>query len=88
MITINDLINDGYAHWNEPERLARIGAELESRSRLTQARVFLDRAIALDPMNPEPYATLHLRISVRPEICPSKAKTPWSMASKPPTPTF
>lgn len=58
MITINDLINDGYAHWNEPERLARIGAELESRSRLTQARVFLDRAIALDPLNPEPYATL------------------------------
>ncbi|MBK9249974.1 MAG: hypothetical protein IPM69_18180 [Ignavibacteria bacterium] len=58
MNTINDLINDGYAHWNEPERLARIGAELESRTRLTQARVFLERSIELDPLNPEPYSNL------------------------------
>ena len=58
MKTILDLIHDGYSHWNEPERLAVIGAELESRTRLPQARIFLERSIELAPDNAEPYTSL------------------------------
>jgi tetratricopeptide (TPR) repeat protein len=58
MNTIPDLIHDGFSHWNEPERLARIGSELESRTRLPQARIFLERAISLAPEHPEPYSSL------------------------------
>lgn len=55
MATINDLINAGFQHWNEPARLVEIAEELESRSRLSQSRLFLDRALALDA-NVSPYA--------------------------------
>lgn len=58
MKTIADIIKEGYAHWNEPDRLAQIGAELESRTRLSEARTFLERSIALAPENPEPYTSL------------------------------
>lgn len=58
MKLLTHLIHDGYSHWNEPERLAQIGAELESRTRLHEARTFLERAITLAPENPEPYTSL------------------------------
>ncbi len=58
MKLLTHLIRDGYSHWNEPERLVQIGTELESRTRLQEARTFLERAIELAPENPEPYTPL------------------------------
>lgn len=59
MATIIDLVNAGYRHWNEPGRLVEIAEELEARSRLEQARLFLERALALAPEDyPKAYYTL------------------------------
>lgn len=59
MATVIDLINAGYRHWNDPGRLVEIAEELEARSRLEQARLFLERALALAPEDyPKAYYTL------------------------------
>lgn len=47
--TIEYLIDDGYTHWNNAERVAEIGIELESRTRLDLSRKFLRRALYLNP---------------------------------------
>ena len=49
LATFPDLVNAGYRHWNEAGRLVEIAEELEARSRLAQARLFLERALALAP---------------------------------------
>ena len=57
--TIEYLIDDAYTHWNNAGHVARIGIELESRTRLDIARKFLRRALYLDPTgNPEWYSYL------------------------------
>jgi tetratricopeptide (TPR) repeat protein len=59
MASVTDLINAGYRHWNEPGRLVEIAEELEVRSRLEQARLFLERALTLAPEEyPNAYYTL------------------------------
>ncbi len=47
--TIEYLIDDGYTHWNNAERVGEIGIELESRTRLDLSRKFLRRALYLNP---------------------------------------
>jgi len=56
---ITDLLHKGYNSWNQPETLVEVGIELESRSRLSDARIFLQRAIDIDSKNyPQAYVTL------------------------------
>ena len=56
---ITDLLHKGYTSWNQPETLVEVGMELESRSRLSEAQLFLKRAIELDPKNfPQAYVIL------------------------------
>lgn len=63
--TITDLLHKGYQSWNQAETLVEVGIELESRSRLSEARLFLNRAIDLDSKNfPQAYVILaysHMR---------------------------
>jgi tetratricopeptide (TPR) repeat protein len=57
--TINDLLRKGYTSWNQPETLLEVGMELESRSRLSEARTFLQRVIEIDSKNfPQAYVIL------------------------------
>lgn len=59
MNTIPELLQAAYSRWNDAEQLGFIGMELESRSRLTFARVLLSRAIELSPLHhPEWYLSL------------------------------
>lgn len=59
MMTNNDLVNIGYKNWNTVETLIDVGAELEERSRFTESRTFLNRAIELQPdSTPQAYLSL------------------------------
>ncbi len=56
---IIDLLHKGYNSWNQPSTLLEVGIELESRSRLSDARTFLNRVLELDSKNfPEAYVSL------------------------------
>jgi tetratricopeptide (TPR) repeat protein len=61
--TIPFLIETAFTHWEgahaDAETLGRIGVELESRSRLPEARAVLERALFLSPLqHPEWYLSL------------------------------
>lgn len=59
MMTNSDLVNTGYKNWNSVETLIEVGAELEERSRFSDSRIFLNRAIELKPDNtPQAYLSL------------------------------
>ena len=58
-MTIQELLNKAETHWDNAETLFHIGTELESRTRLPEARRILDRALGLAPKDiPEAYAIL------------------------------
>ncbi|MFM8839736.1 MAG: hypothetical protein ACKOFB_01380 [bacterium] len=58
-MTIQDLLNKADSNWDDAENLIHIGTELESRTRLPEARRILERALGLAPKDfPEAYATL------------------------------
>jgi tetratricopeptide (TPR) repeat protein len=57
--TIPFLIETAYTHWNDAITLGKIGTELETRSRLPEARMMLERALQLSPLqHPEWYLSL------------------------------
>lgn len=58
MMTILDLLQNGYKNWNDAHTLSRIGAELEERSRFNEARLFLNRAFELDNSLEDVYLSL------------------------------
>ena len=49
MTTIDDLLREAYGSWDDGAVLSRVGAELQSRSRLADARRVLGRAVELVP---------------------------------------
>jgi tetratricopeptide (TPR) repeat protein len=58
-MTIQELLRKADVHWDDAEMLIHIGTELESRTRLPEARRILERALGLVPKEyPEAYATL------------------------------
>jgi len=58
-MTIQDLLKKADSHWDDADALIDIGTELESRTRLPEARRILERALGLAPKDfPEAYATL------------------------------
>ncbi len=58
-MTIQDLLKKADSHWDDAFTLIDIGTELESRTRLPEARRILERALSLAPKDfPEAYATL------------------------------
>ena len=58
-MTIQELLNKADTHWDNADTLFHIGTELESRTRLPEARRILERALGLAPKDmPEAYATL------------------------------
>lgn len=58
-MTIQDLLKKADSHWDDADVLIDIGTELESRTRLPEARRILERALGLAPKDfPEAYATL------------------------------
>lgn len=58
-MTIQDLLKKADSHWDDADALIVIGTELESRTRLPEARRILERALGLAPKDfPEAYATL------------------------------
>ena len=58
-MTIQDLLKKADSHWDDAQALIDIGTELESRTRLPEARRILERALGLAPKDfPEAYATL------------------------------
>jgi len=58
-MTIQDLLKKADSHWDDADALIDIGTELESRTRLPEARRILERALGLSPKDfPEAYATL------------------------------
>jgi tetratricopeptide (TPR) repeat protein len=59
MYTITKLLATAYQRWNDAQELGSIGMELETRSRLEEARHLLGRALELDPVShPEWYLSL------------------------------
>ncbi len=58
-MTIQDLLSKAETNWDNAEVLIQIGTELESRTRLPEARRILERALGLAPKEyPDAYATL------------------------------
>lgn len=57
-MTVLDILLNGYRHWNDAHVLAKVGAELEERSRFQEARLFLNRAFELDNSLPDIYLSL------------------------------
>jgi tetratricopeptide (TPR) repeat protein len=59
IMTIQDLLSKADSNWDNAEILIHIGTELESRTRLPEARRILERALGLAPKEyPDAYATL------------------------------
>ncbi len=56
MPTIQDLLRDAYTNWDDAAALSRAGQELQRRSRLTEARTVLERAVELDPRDLDAWA--------------------------------
>ena len=58
-MTIQELLQKADSNWDNAEILIHVGTELESRTRLPEARRILERALGLAPKEyPEAYATL------------------------------
>ncbi len=58
-MTIQELLRKADSNWDDAEMLIQIGTELESRTRLPEARKILERALGLAPKDfPDAYATL------------------------------
>lgn len=58
-MTIQELLRKADSNWDSAEMLIHIGTELESRTRLPEARKILERALGLAPKEyPEAYAIL------------------------------
>jgi tetratricopeptide (TPR) repeat protein len=49
-MTIQEILDNAAAHWDNPAILTDMGCELEARSRFSQARRILERAIGLAPL--------------------------------------
>lgn len=59
MLTNSQLILNGFKDWNSSTVTTQVGSELEERTRFDEARIFLNRAIELDPENtPRAYLSL------------------------------
>lgn len=58
MATIEQLLHEAYAHWDDGPRLARLGREIHDRNRLDHARRVLGRAVELVPDDEEAWAHL------------------------------
>lgn len=58
MPTIQDLLHEAWQHPDDAAALSRIGRELQSRSRLEEARDLLERAVDLAPGDVEAWADL------------------------------
>lgn len=64
-MTIQDLLKKADSHWDDADVLIDIGTELESRTRLPEARRILERALGLAPKDfPRPMQRSHSLISV------------------------
>lgn len=57
-MTVLELIQHGYKNWNDAYTLTKLGAELEERSRFSEARLFLNRAFELDNSLEDIYLSL------------------------------
>lgn len=58
MATIEQLLHEAYAHWDDGPRLARLGREIHDRNRLDHAQRILGRAVELVPDDTEAWAHL------------------------------